>query len=537
MIGYICKYTPIEVISAFGEEAVYIEGENCDGCEGCMHPNMCSYAKNAESEIKNSGANQMFFVNCCDSIKRLYDACGVNVDFSFMGNVPRKNDEFSAEFYADEIKRFIKEYSQFLNKEFDLEKFVEILNENISSQKGKDYILLAGARATQGLINSLEKNCVYNVKNVTCSGIEREFGGDFNGSFDDVIFEYAKALLNMNPCMRMSYSTERKKLYSDEKIKGIIYHNIKFCDFYGFEEMSVRNFANAPYINIETDGSGENEQLKTRINAFYEANGMLKENEICEKKEYKYFMGIDCGSTTVNGVLGDKNGEILAYYMTKTGAQALLSIEEVKNNLLAKVNCGESDVKILYTGYGRDMAQGVSSTEITCHAKGAKRIFKNVGTVIDIGGQDSKIIKLDEKGDIADFYMNDKCAAGTGKFLELMAATLQLSLDEFSALAHKSTQNITLSSMCSVFAESEVIGLIAKGNKKEDIVRAIDMSVAKRLGSVAKRMNCKPPFVITGGVSKNSGVIAALEKIIGHKISSGEFSQYCGAVGAMLIAL
>lgn len=169
--------------------------------------------------------------------------------------------------------------------------------------------------------------------------------------------------------------------------------------------------------------------------------------------------------------------------------------------------------------------------------KGALYIRNNVRTVIDIGGQDSKVIKIDEKGNIEDFYMNDKCAAGTGKFVELMANTLEISLDEFSDMAKKSKEHIILSSMCSVFAESEVIGLIARGKKKEDIVMAIDNAIAERLGNVILRMDCKPPFIITGGVSKNNGIIFALEQKINNRISGDKYSQYCGAIGAMLVAL
>ena len=190
------------------------------------------------------------------------------------------------------------------------------------------------------------------------------------------------------------------------------------------------------------------------------------------------------------------------------------------------------------TGYGR---AGIAFrerdvTEITCHAKGAHFLDAGVRTVIDIGGQDSKIIRLDEKGGVRDFAMNDKCAAGTGRFLEMMAHSLGLTLEEMSKMGLKSGEEITISSMCSVFAQSEVVSLIAAGKRPEDIVRGLDRSVAAKVTALAGRSGLEREWMMTGGVAKNPGVVAAIEERLGGKVVLPDEPEICGALGAALIA-
>ena len=197
-----------------------------------------------------------------------------------------------------------------------------------------------------------------------------------------------------------------------------------------------------------------------------------------------------------------------------------------------------SVAKIISTGYGRNsvMIADKAVTEITCHAAGAHYLNPDVRSVIDIGGQDSKAIALDENGNVKDFAMNDKCAAGTGRFLEVMAKALEVDLDNFGSFSLSADQPSKISSLCTVFAESEVISLISKGEKRENIIAGIHESIAARVAAMANRTGLRPPIMMTGGVARNVGVVKALEKKIAQPIEVSPQSQLTGAIGAALLA-
>jgi len=175
-------------------------------------------------------------------------------------------------------------------------------------------------------------------------------------------------------------------------------------------------------------------------------------------------------------------------------------------------------------------------TEIICHGAGAHYLNPRARSVIDIGGQDSKAIVLDEKGKVKNFAMNDKCAAGTGRFLEVMARALEVDLNGFGALSLKACDPSRISSLCTVFAESEVISLISKGEKRENIIAGIHESIAARIAAMANRLRISPLVVMTGGVAKNIGVVKALEKKIGMAVEVSEYAQVNGAIGAAILA-
>ena len=249
---------------------------------------------------------------------------------------------------------------------------------------------------------------------------------------------YADALLGQMPCFRMNNSTRRNQLYLDPYLKGIIYHTIKFCEYYGFEYASIKKNINVPLLKIETDFTSQSAgQLLTRIQAFSEtvegSDDMDAAKGISEEARKKmaagiyYVAGIDSGSTSTDVVILDQNGKIKSTMIIPTGGGAMMSAEKEsgagdwkKPGLTKKISCS-----IVTTGYGRAYIDSGddSITEITCHAKGAHYLNPNVRTVIDIGGQDIKAISIDENGAVKNFLMNDKCAAGTGRFLEMMART------------------------------------------------------------------------------------------------------------------
>jgi predicted CoA-substrate-specific enzyme activase len=191
------------------------------------------------------------------------------------------------------------------------------------------------------------------------------------------------------------------------------------------------------------------------------------------------------------------------------------------------------------TGYGRNSVKFMDKamTEIICHGAGAHYLNPRTRSVIDIGGQDSKAIVLDEKGKVKNFAMNDKCAAGTGRFLEVMARALEVDLDGFGALSLRAGDPSRISSLCTVFAESEVISLISKGEKRENIIAGIHESIAARIAAMTNRLRIAPLVVMTGGVAKNIGVVKALERKIGMAVEVSEYAQVNGAIGAALLAM
>jgi predicted CoA-substrate-specific enzyme activase len=190
------------------------------------------------------------------------------------------------------------------------------------------------------------------------------------------------------------------------------------------------------------------------------------------------------------------------------------------------------------TGYGRHAADfaGEKVTEITCHARGAHFVRPEARTVIDLGGQDSKAIAIDEKGKVRDFVMNDKCSAGTGRFLEVMAAALEIELDDLGRISLESESPASISSVCTVFAESEVVSRVAEGVNKVDIVAGIHQAIASRIYAMAVRIPVEERIVMTGGVALNVGVVRALEGRFKTDIIVPEMPQHMGALGAALIA-
>ena len=249
-------------------------------------------------------------------------------------------------------------------------------------------------------------------------------------------------------------------------------------------------------------------------------------------------VGIDVGSITAKAavVMG---GNLISDKVISTGYNAQSAGAKIYETIIAELGLKASAVdKIIATGYGRNSVTFAHKTvtEITCHAVGAHFLNPTVRSIIDIGGQDSKAIALDENGGVKDFAMNDKCAAGTGRFLEVMARALEININDFGDVSLKAVAPAKISSLCTVFAESEVISLIARGEKRENIIAGIHESIASRVVAMAGRIGLSAPVMMTGGVAKNKGVVVALEKKTGYRIEVSEKAQVTGAIGAALIA-
>jgi predicted CoA-substrate-specific enzyme activase len=251
--------------------------------------------------------------------------------------------------------------------------------------------------------------------------------------------------------------------------------------------------------------------------------------------------GLDIGSLSTEAVVFDKERGMLGYSIVLTGGSSKeasqLSLEQAVGN----ANVTRDKIKrIVSTGCARDIAEFADQkiTEITCIAKGVSHLFPECRTIIDIGGQDTKAIRVDGKGRVLEFDMNDKCAAGTGRFLEVMAKALTVELDEMGQRSLQHQHELTISSICTVFAESEVVSLVSEGHPVEDILHAIHKAIADRtLGLLERIGEVEPPVVMTGGVAKNIGVVKALEAKLETPLAIHSEPQIVGALGAALLAL
>ena len=251
------------------------------------------------------------------------------------------------------------------------------------------------------------------------------------------------------------------------------------------------------------------------------------------------YAGIDAGSRAIKIVLLDsETGSIEAQGIRDQGvAQESLALE-LFETLLAGKGLTRGDVaRIVATGYGRNLVRfcDTTITEITCHAGGVRHVIPEARTIIEIGGQDSKVVRLKESGTVQDFNMNDRCAAGTGRFLEVVAARLGVGLPALGGMAHQSSRAAAISSMCVVFAETEIIGLLASGVKAEDIAAGVQAAIASRVASMAGRA-IQAPVAFTGGVALIPGMAAALEKVVRHPLTVPPDPQMTGALGAALLA-
>ena len=251
-----------------------------------------------------------------------------------------------------------------------------------------------------------------------------------------------------------------------------------------------------------------------------------------------YTLGIDIGSTASKCIMLKNGTDIVAKSLVPVGAGTSGPQRAIEAVLEAAGKTREDMAFVLATGYGRNSLMNIADkqmSELSCHARGAVFLFPNVHTVIDIGGQDVKVLHI-ENGIMTQFQMNDKCAAGTGRFLDVMARVLEVKVEDLGRLGAESTKQVAISSTCTVFAESEVISQLSMGTNKCDIINGIHNSVASRVVGLAHRVGVVDRVVMTGGVAQNTGVVKALEKQLGHEISTSPLTQYNGALGAALFA-
>lgn len=247
-------------------------------------------------------------------------------------------------------------------------------------------------------------------------------------------------------------------------------------------------------------------------------------------------VGIDAGSTTMKAVGVDSSGALLWSLLEE--ADPRLEAQAARMLEAARTRAGRA-LPVVATGYGRALVRGAGRavTEITCHARGVFRAMGAGGTVVDVGGQDSKVIVLSGAGAVESFSMNDKCAAGTGRFLEVMAGRLRMSLDRLSEEALCTREEASVSSTCTVFAESEIISLLARGVDVASVVRGLHRSLVKRIAAQARAAGVRAPLLLSGGVARSAAVRAMLGEELKSPVLLPEHPQLMGAYGAALLAL
>lgn len=600
MLGYLCKYTPVELFTNMGIEMKRLEPDVSafHQADAHMHPNVCSYAKAVFEEatsLFSSGSDSdplegIIFTTCCDSVRRLYDAIKREYPdkFFYLLDLPRKYSAESAALYASQIQSLAEAYEEFSSKKFhhnfldnafedsqnkaysdinlpsiksddavknqaDEKSHVKTYSDETSNDKSLLQIGILGARCNPQIREMLHRPDVSIAFDMTCTGITRDFTDSFGseGIAFSTLDRYAAALLKQFPCMRMQEADTRlKNLLSQNDFDGIIYHTVKFCDNYSYEYADIHSNSQLPILFLETDcTSGSAGQMRTRVEAFLEELSTMKTlkarsvtqnnlqapstSDIC----MRYVLGIDSGSTSTNAVLLDENSNMIASHVVRTGAKAIDSATRIREEILSQSGISPDQIVLtVATGYGRVNIPYADKdiTEISCHAKGAHFLNPNVRTILDIGGQDSKAIRLNEKGDIIDFVMNDKCAAGTGRFLEAMARTLEIDIKDLGPISLHSKEAVEISSMCTVFAESEVISYIASNKEKGDIARGVHIAIANKAMSLLRKVGLEPAYMMTGGVAKNPGVVNALEEMLGEKLMLPGDPEIVGALGAAL---
>ena len=253
-----------------------------------------------------------------------------------------------------------------------------------------------------------------------------------------------------------------------------------------------------------------------------------------------YAGGVDVGSTQTKAVILDPSGRIIGRSLIDTGANVVQAAERAFGLAVEEGGIDPTDVGfVIGTGYGRYRVEfgHAQVTEICCHARGAARMFPSTRTVLDMGGQDTKAIRIQPGGDVLDFCMNDKCAAGTGRFLQSAAAALDLDLGEIGSIALAGSRPVKISTTCTVFAENEVLSWLARDKRIEDILAGVHRSIATRSIALLRRVGTEEEITFTGGVTRNEAMVSVLEEMLETSLNVSPESHYMGALGAALFGL
>jgi predicted CoA-substrate-specific enzyme activase len=530
---------------------------------GC---NLCGYAKTVyEKGMELSSGDYLLIADSCDAMRRIGDLLSeLSSARVFILRLPWKRDADAVEFLSGEIgdlTTFLENSGVAVNLHTGIGRFNDLvdhvltneirvegadlsrlylsaldgnkakIDSNLVSRGPRKRIALSGGVTDIGAFdNAVEKAGGIMVSNDTCLG-RRPFSSKTADNIEPLTAIAERLLKWRSPCARFSETISA----SDESADATVFVVPKFCDFFDF----VRPRDNMKTYRVELDFPLNSDgQLTTRIGALMEKNDSRSVLH-SEEGTTVIYAGVDSGSTTTNGVLIDGKGRIIFSKTVKTGIRASNTAEGLMQEMteFSRKN-GNQIGKCISTGYGRLLVSSASDkiTEISCHARGVFELFPEARGIIDIGGQDSKVIRLNSVGNVEDFAMNDKCAAGTGRFLEVMASALEMDTEKMSSLARKSKKDISISSVCTVFAESEVVSLIGTGERIEDISAGLFKAIAKRVGAMYSRLGSPTPLVFTGGVARNAGVVEAMKMLFKTEILIPDVPDIMGAYGAALFA-
>jgi len=565
MIYYSCSYIPMEVLLGSDSEFHRITSVAPVSCHelGC---NLCGYAKTVyEKGMELSSGDYLLIADSCDAMRRIGDLLSeLSSARVFILRLPWKRDADAVEFLSGEIgdlTTFLENSGVAVNLHTGIGRFNDLvdhvltneirvegadlsrlylsaldgnkakIDSNLVSRGPRKRIALSGGVTDIGAFdNAVEKAGGIMVSNDTCLG-RRPFSSKTADNIEPLTAIAERLLKWRSPCARFSETISA----SDESADATVFVVPKFCDFFDF----VRPRDNVKTYRVELDFPLNSDgQLTTRIGALMEKNDSRSVLH-SEEGTTVIYAGVDSGSTTTNGVLIDGKGRIIFSKTVKTGIRASNTAEALMQEMteFSRKN-GNQIGKCISTGYGRLLVSSASDkiTEISCHARGVFELFPEARGIIDIGGQDSKVIRLNSGGNVEDFAMNDKCAAGTGRFLEVMASALEMDTEKMSSLARKSKKDISISSVCTVFAESEVVSLIGTGERIEDISAGLFKAIAKRVGAMYSRLGSPTPLVFTGGVARNAGVVEAMKMLFKTEILIPDVPDIMGAYGAALFA-
>ena len=534
---HVCKYTPVELLTALGGECALLDEapDAFDLSDQVAHPNLCGFGKSVIQAVMAGHVKEVVLVNCCDTIRRTYDILKEfgNLDFLYLLDILHGKSGCSVDHAKHQLMDLAEAYGKYKGTQFDKNAFFAAFAP--TTPRTDPHIAVIGAKMGAHLFSLVEETMPLPVENLTCASNRSVVAPEDQAEFAALMEAYARRLLGQLPCMRMTDNTARKQLFHAPGLEGVVYHTLQFCDYYGFEYAGLRDHLSVPLLKIESDGTTQSrEQLRTRLDAF--AEGFATQKGATTMDKHGYFAGIDSGSATTDVVILDQDKNIVAKVILPTGAGASNGAQRALEQALQQAGLTEKDLTAtVTTGYGRGVIQtgDKSVTEITCHARGAAALFGEDGTVIDIGGQYTKAIGL-AGGKVRKFVMNDKCSAGTGRFLEIMADRLGVSQAELARLA-AAGQPTVISNMCTVFAESEVISLVGKGEPRESIARGVIDSVVARVCTLVRQVPAAR-YHLTGGLCENDYVRARLEAELGAPVGSCPDARFAGALGAAIIA-
>ena len=540
-VYHACKYAPVELLRAFGVPVERLDPTpvSFDCADSCLHPNLCGFGKGVVEAVMAQDIRALVLTDCCDVMRRVYDALleSGRLEFLWLLSLPHKKGPAEIRRFHSALSRLAEAFSAYSGRTFD-PSLAE--PDPVPEQSDGPFISLSGAHGGAMLMARAQTAIGLPIRDDTCSGARTIAWQEERGTTLDAFLDwYAPALLGQRPCMRMLHVASRD-LFDEPGLRGVIYHTLKFCDYYGFEYAAKKDRIAVPLLKIETDGTDvDSGQLDTRLTAFAETLE-ARPRRTGTGGGLRCAAGVDVGSAGTKAAVMDSQGRLLGYALAPSGTGAARGASQALEEALNRAGLTRDDLAaVVTTGYGRANTGLEASiiTEITCHARGAHYLDPEARTVIDIGGQDSKVIGVDDAGRVTGFVMNDKCAAGTGRFLEMMARTMELSMEELAERGLHWKQEVSISSMCTVFAESEVVSLLARNTPAEDVIHGLNRSVAEKTAALVSRQGGREAYLMTGGVAENAGVVQELSKKLGAEVRTDPLSRYCGAIGAALLAL